>query len=236
MSIVSENSKSAPWWQFVIIVIGFPLLYILKNHFNIIDTLGNLLPAGFVNMTDRNFFVPCWFIILILHWLSAAAVFFFVRRNQQSFASIGINLSFQRYLFMFIILAFIGVLFCLFRDIALDGRRFAPPWLHLGFVMTTNSFERYFYIVVALSAGFCEEIVYRGYAVSFLKTKRFPLVVSLILPAVSFSVMHGWGGIEYNLIMFGAGILFGLLFHLRKTLTLCIIIHSMIDLFVILLD
>ena len=50
-------------------------------------------------------------------------------------------------------------------------------------------------MVVALTAGLCEEFVYRGVALTLLRRRGFGPVASVAIAAVPFALMHGPPGI-----------------------------------------
>lgn len=231
-----DTDYSVPLWQVIFILIALPLFYIGKDQFNVVEAIGSLLPTRVVQLSDRHFFVPYWSIVLALHWLSLGCVFYFLHRNNQSVTSIGLNLPFNRYLLLFCILTSAGIGLYLIREYGLKDQGEFSLLSRLNVTMTTNSFERRLYIFIALSAGFCEEIIYRGFAIKALQARGVPLYLALVIPSISFSLMHGIGNLGYSLLLFGGRIALGLLFLLRKTLTPCIIIHSMFNLSVILVE
>ena len=56
--------------------------------------------------------------------------------------------------------------------------------------MTT--FKRSGIVIMALSAGFCEEVIYRGYMMTALKTTGQPVWAAMVLSSLSFVFFHGW--------------------------------------------
>lgn len=87
------------------------------------------------------------------------------------------------------------------------------------------------FFILALSAGFCEEIIYRGYF-----QKQFIVIfknkwVAILLQGVLFGVSHGYQGTKYIIVISVYGILFGLLTNFVKNLKPGIIAHSWQDIF-----
>ena len=85
---------------------------------------------------------------------------------------------------------------------------------------------------VAITAGICEEIIFRGFLLRYLHV--FPwtlnLTLALLISSVIFGFHHlyqGAGGVAGTAIV---GVLFGLLFVLTGSLLLPIIFHGAIDL------
>ena len=92
--------------------------------------------------------------------------------------------------------------------------------------------ERRWWVFVAITAGVCEEILFRGFMLHYLHV--FPwtlnLTVALLISSVIFGCNHlyqGVGGVAGSAIV---GFLFGLLFLLTGNLLLPIIFHGVVDL------
>jgi membrane protease YdiL (CAAX protease family) len=92
--------------------------------------------------------------------------------------------------------------------------------------------ERRWWVFVCITAGVCEEIVFRGFLLHYLHV--FPwtlnLTLALLISSVIFGLNHlyqGAGGVARTAI---AGLLFGLLFLLTGNLLLPIIFHGVVDL------
>jgi membrane protease YdiL (CAAX protease family) len=85
------------------------------------------------------------------------------------------------------------------------------------------------WIGVSLTAGFCEELVFRGYFQrQFQAWTRSPWI-ALVLQAALFGISHGYQGAAActRIAMYGA--LFGLLAHWRKSLRPGMLAHAMTD-------
>ncbi len=90
--------------------------------------------------------------------------------------------------------------------------------------------EHVVWIGVALSAGICEEIVYRGYLQSQLAAMSRSIFAGIALQAVLFGIAHasqGWSSM-FRFAFYGA--LFGIVAHTRRSLAPTILAHTMIDL------
>jgi membrane protease YdiL (CAAX protease family) len=92
--------------------------------------------------------------------------------------------------------------------------------------------ERRWWVFVCISAGVCEETLFRGFLLHYLHV--FPwtlnLTLALLISSVVFGCNHfyqGAGGVAGTAI---AGFLFGLLFLLTGNLLLPIIFHGVLDL------
>jgi uncharacterized protein len=91
--------------------------------------------------------------------------------------------------------------------------------------------ERRWWVFVCITAGVCEEVLFRGFMLHYLHV--FPwtlnLTLALLISSVIFGFNHlyqGAGGVAGTAI---AGVLFGLLFLLTGNLLLPIILHFVMD-------
>lgn len=89
------------------------------------------------------------------------------------------------------------------------------------------------YIFLALSAGICEEIIYRGFALNYLmnwySTSLYQMYFAIIVSSIAFAVAHiyqGWVNVLKILII---SFLFGYIFIMSKSLLLVSIIHIGVD-------
>jgi membrane protease YdiL (CAAX protease family) len=85
------------------------------------------------------------------------------------------------------------------------------------------------WILLSMSAGFVEELVFRGYL-----QKQFGALVNnipagVILQAVLFGVSHGYQGWEPVIRITLFGLIFGILAQLRKSLRPGMIAHALVD-------
>jgi hypothetical protein len=90
--------------------------------------------------------------------------------------------------------------------------------------------ERSLWVLVAASAGFCEEVVYRGYLQTQLTAFTGKASVALALQAILFGVAHGEQGlaIAVRFTLYGAG--FGAVALWRRSLIAGILCHVGVDL------
>ena len=85
------------------------------------------------------------------------------------------------------------------------------------------------WIGVSISAGFCEELVFRGYFQKQFEVFTHSRWIALFLQAVLFGVSHGYQGIEACVKIACYGALFGLLAVWRGSLRPGMIAHAWSD-------
>ena len=91
-----------------------------------------------------------------------------------------------------------------------------------------NRRERRMAVALSLTAGFCEEVLYRGFFMWYLMA-WFPGLAAVAISAVVFGVAHlyqGWGGV---LKTTAVGVIFGVAYLLTGSLWVPIILHVMLD-------
>jgi hypothetical protein len=89
--------------------------------------------------------------------------------------------------------------------------------------------EGLLWVLLSLSAGFCEELVFRGYLQrQFLAWTRLPWL-ALILQALLFGVSHGYQGVMACAKIAVLGLLFGLMALWRGSLRPGMIAHALTD-------
>ena len=87
------------------------------------------------------------------------------------------------------------------------------------------------WIALALSAGFCEEFVFRGYLQRQLTAFTRSAPAGIALSALCFGLGHGYQGPRSAAVITLYGLLFGLLAHFSRTLRPGMIAHAWQDAF-----
>ncbi len=222
------------WIDHLLIVI-FGLALPLRSLFT--TRKGELLKMSF---TTQNKFILYYSNALVL-WLMATIVlfawFFFGRKLGELGLQWG-TLPFSPSAWL-TLLAFVALYgFDSIREVISPEKQEATRQKfqqRIGF-LPANALEFTHFVFLAISAGVCEEIVFRGYFIRYgqwwLSGLEAPLATALvlILPAVSFGVAHlyqGWWAVAKIILM---AILFGFFFLETGTLWPLILVHIVIDL------
>jgi uncharacterized protein len=116
------------------------------------------------------------------------------------------------------------------------ARAIAPAWWRkllpdFSALLPGTMRERLLWAAVAISAGVCEEIVFRGWLLSTLHgTLRLNGTALVLVAAVLFGLAHSYQGIAGMVLTALAGILFCGLYVVTGSLLVPILLHILIDL------
>jgi len=89
-----------------------------------------------------------------------------------------------------------------------------------------RALEILLWVGVSISAGFCEELVFRGYFQKQFETFTHSRWIALFLQAVLFGVAHGYQGLEACVKIACFGALYGLLAVWRGSLRPGMMAHA----------
>ncbi|HEU5403192.1 MAG TPA: type II CAAX endopeptidase family protein [Terriglobales bacterium] len=101
----------------------------------------------------------------------------------------------------------------------------------LGFLVPRTNLEIVLWICVALTAGFCEEFIFRGYIQRQFAAISRSVFVGMAVSSIVFGLAHGYEGGKRMLLIFVYGFLFSSLAELRKSLRPGMMAHAWHDAF-----
>jgi membrane protease YdiL (CAAX protease family) len=115
--------------------------------------------------------------------------------------------------------------------------RVAKSLEKLNFILPGTAEERRWFVLVAITAGICEEILYRGFLIQYFRELpvHIGLIAALVLSACAFGIAHLYQGILGIVQTAILGALFGVLFVATGSLFLPMILHAVIDLRILLI-
>jgi membrane protease YdiL (CAAX protease family) len=98
--------------------------------------------------------------------------------------------------------------------------------------------ERFLWVFLSLTAGFCEELLYRGFIPAYLVHifPGIPLVFALLISSVLFGLGHIYQKLPGVLGTGIMGLIFGFLYYVTGSLYLSMIIHALFDLRLLVVD
>jgi membrane protease YdiL (CAAX protease family) len=95
----------------------------------------------------------------------------------------------------------------------------------------TGLAEIFLWLLVSLSAGFCEELVFRGYLQRQFHAATGNVVAAVALQAIVFGLVHTYQGWKPVLVITVLGVLYGTLVALRRDLRASMIAHAWSDIY-----
>jgi uncharacterized protein len=101
----------------------------------------------------------------------------------------------------------------------------------VGFLVPQTSLELLVWCALSLTAGLCEEIIFRGYLQQQFAVLSRSMLAGVALSAVVFGTAHGYEGGPRMLLIGIYGLMFGLLAWWRKSLRPGMIAHAWHDAF-----
>jgi membrane protease YdiL (CAAX protease family) len=87
------------------------------------------------------------------------------------------------------------------------------------------------WLALSVTAGFCEEIMYRGYFQQQVRAITGSAAVAIVAQALLFGLGHTYQGWKPVLVISVLGLLYGLLAHWRRNLRANMIAHAWSDIF-----
>jgi uncharacterized protein len=96
-------------------------------------------------------------------------------------------------------------------------------------LLPQRAIEIFLWIGVCISAGFCEELVFRGYFQKQFEGFTHSRWIALVLQSLLFGIAHGYQGIQACVIIVFFGLLYGLVALWRKSLRPGMMAHAFSD-------
>ena len=85
------------------------------------------------------------------------------------------------------------------------------------------------FLAVSLTAGFCEELIYRGYLQRQFTALTHSVAGGIVLQAIAFALSHGYQGWRFVLLIAVLAAMLGLLANWRRSLRPGMIAHALQD-------
>lgn len=207
------------------VLIVFPTLYLVHGFAPHSQRL-------FVD-EDHSAWGAFWATAAILHWTSVAVVVAVLRRRRLSLADIGLDVPACKLATVGGALVALGLAFVFIRsslgpvDILGGNPVFgiATPW-------TTSEWIRW--IPMAITAGFCEELVYRGFGISAQVAAGATRRRAVTTATVAFVFLHGFSAFFLFPVYIALALAMTAIYRRTNSLLPGMIIHTVIDLSVIL--
>lgn len=212
----------APWWHTA-------LLALLLAGISFLSARQVQRPGLTAHHTTRYLIGMAfeWIMLLLTWWglrlrrVSLSELLGF-RRGLRAFAE-DIAAAIIFWIMAMIILAAVGI--------GLRLLHFSSPQKAIAALAPRNAVEMLLWIALSLSAGFCEETVFRGYFLRQFASPRHRLWFGVLVSSLLFGISHGYEGASGMIAITAFGALFCALAIARNSLRPGMIAHAWHDIF-----
>jgi len=221
-SITSDTRETAvaPAWHTVIVlavVLGISLLGGRTRNLPFVAEHGHARARGYL-------------VVMLIEWATVAFIWYGVRlrgvrlrdlvggrwsRFVEIIRDLGISIA-----FLIVSMTVLSVLGHILK---------ATPNQAIRNLFPHGALEIVAYLMLAATAGFCEEVMFRGYLQRQFGALTRAAAGGIILQGIAFGAAHGYQGWRYMLMIAVFGILFGLLAEWRRSLRPGMLAHFLQD-------
>jgi len=209
----------APAWHFAVVLLVMLGFSFVVAHID--------LPAIFVAHGRASSYL----VVILIEWATVAFIWWGLsRRGIRMPDLVGGNWARPVYLLRDL---GIGVAFIvIFGGAVLQGLAYllkiVPPQAMRAVMPQTRS-EMIFWVLMSLTAGFCEEVIFRGYLQRQFSALTHSHVAGIVLQAIAFGLGHGYQGWKLMSLIAVYGACFGLLAGWRHSLRPGMLAHALQD-------
>lgn len=203
------------------VLIGFRAIFWIWSQ--------TLLHRGVFSIEGVDFFITFWIGTTLIYVAKIGVIAKVLASSGWTFADIGYRLSRRGTTILVAGYTAAALILFAFIEISLGQVTLDPAKLDtLRGLYPDTTIKRLVFIVMALAAGFSEEITYRGFAIQGLQSLRMNRWLAVLVAAIPFVFQHGLKSVDQFWWFFGSGLALGALFVLSRRLTPGIIIHWII--------
>jgi uncharacterized protein len=203
------------------VLIGFPIIATLISLL--------LLNRTLITNFGLDFFNIFWIIITGWYLIQIYIVSKILSTAGWKWGDIGFSLSKKKTLFLiggYLLFAFVLLAFI---ELALANSIVDPEKMNnISSLTPKTTTARVIFIIMGLTAGLAEEIVYRGFAISALVSNKVNKWVAVFAATIPFIFQHGLKSLDQFWWFLTWGVVLGILLLWLKKLTLNIIIHWLV--------
>jgi membrane protease YdiL (CAAX protease family) len=212
-----------PWPWIALLLVGFPLLMTARSA-----AWRAIGPEG---LPGLGYYVPFWLTVIVLQALSTVLVLRAMRASGSDLAGLGLRVGARRASITIALIVGLGIVLIAYRELtpAPTSVAAADP-----FASPTTLSDRCVWLVEALMAAFCEELLYRGFAITALAGRGLPLLLAVLIAVVPWLLNHGLTGLERAPFYVITGLLLGALYAWRRSLYPNMVLHTLLALMTLL--
>ena len=229
-SAPSTSQLIAPWWHTAVLVIVLLAVSMGQAH-----ALGRVI--------ERHSRISLYVSTMAFEWVMVAFIWMGVRRRgirvrelvggkwkAPEDALLDVAIAFVYWICALGILALVRLALGLISlNQAENAKKMNELSKTLGFLAPHSNLEFALFVALALTAGFCEEIIFRGYLQKQFAAASGITSIGIIAQGVLFGAAHGYQGTKLMFTIGVYGALFGILAAWRKSLRPGMMAHFLQD-------
>lgn len=217
----TENSEVIPLSKTLAVLIGFPIIATLISLL--------LLNRPLITNLGLDFFNTFWIIITAWYIIQIYIVSKILQSAGWKFADIGFSFVKKSTFFFIGGYLLFSVALLIFIELALANSIVDIEKMNnISSLTPKTTTARIIFIIMGLTAGLAEEIVYRGFAIKALVSNKINKWLAVFAATIPFVFQHGLKSMDQFWWFLIWGIVFGVLFLWLKKLTFNIIIHWLV--------
>jgi membrane protease YdiL (CAAX protease family) len=216
-----------------VLVLAFAVAYPLYGTLVAFPRLKRALAAGIPGIRLRAYFGT-----IVTQWALVAVVFWLWLRNGRALSGLGLHFQIDYRFWTGLLLAAVAAVAFAYRSrqVMRDPRRrerFERAFERVGVILPHSRRELRTFMGVAVTAGVCEEILYRGFLLSYCFSLfgggSAAVWYAVVVSSVFFGFAHtyqGWRGILLTGLI---GLLEAMFYVLTASLWVSMLLHVAID-------
>lgn len=168
--------------------------------------------------------------VMLLQWMAFGLIYWAIKPNMSTYLNISTSFL-RRYKALLIILVLVILVAAFMAPSYLYESGLPPESLTLRWLGPVASSERIAFVFLSVTAGICEEVIFRGYGISVLERLTGNRWIALVVSSAAFMSLHGIVFIPVPLMIqyFIIGLIFGYVYQRFRRLEILILIHFLID-------
>jgi uncharacterized protein len=215
----SSNSGVASTWYTVVVLCLMLGISFLGAHFNLSGAFG------------AHGHVPMYLLVILTEWLTVALIRLGLRRRGLGLSDL-VGGTWVRPVHILRDLGLGIAFFIIVGVLLLQGLTYllkidTPESLRE--MMPQTWFEMVLWVLMSLTAGFCEEVIFRGFLQRQFAALTRSIIGGILLQAIVFGLSHGYQGWKLMLLISIYGMCFGLLAQWRRSLRPGMFAHALED-------
>jgi len=221
------NAQNAmPSWKIIVVLFGFP---IISTLFSLL-----LLNRHVFSWTGLDFFTAFWLVITFWYMVQIAILAKILKSIGWSWSDIGYSFDCNRTAYFvagYLLLAFalLGFIEFSLANVGIDPEKL-KALSDLANLTPKSLTQRLVFIFMGLAAGLCEELVYRGFAITAMKSRGTNQWLASLVAAIPFVFQHGLKSLDHFWWFFIWAIVFGAIFITSRRFYINIILHWLVNL------